>query len=253
MANPISKIVAYTLGKGASLKSYQKLEGKINRKTVDDIIAYTTIASVAAKDAVGCGMYVYQSLNNQKIPEKRRKFVSALDLTNGILMIASQVAMFFAMRKINKTLFNNIFKSFENGSWKIFGKQIRVNLKNFNKTAEAVQKKELPSYAKIHNEHIEMKDIAMSVFKSFTELAAATILAKRVIVPFIATPLASKVEKWLDKREKIKNGEIIDDNQSNPSMTGNEKTEGEKLDVIAPAQVVDESTNLLDLYKKNMK
>ena len=147
----------------------------------------------------------------------------------------------------------NIFKSFENGSWKIFGKQIRVNLKNFNKTAEAVQKKELPSYAKIHNEHIEMKDIAMSVFKSFTELAAATILAKRVIVPFIATPLASKVEKWLDKREKIKNGEIIDDNQSNPSMTGNEKTEGEKLDVIAPAQVVDESTNLLDLYKKNMK
>lgn len=34
MTNPISKVVAYTLNKGASLKPYQKLEGKIDRKTL---------------------------------------------------------------------------------------------------------------------------------------------------------------------------------------------------------------------------
>lgn len=241
MANPISKIVAYTLAKGAGLKPYQNLEGKINRKTVDDIIAYTTIASVAAKDAVGCGMYVYQSLHNDKIPEKRRKFVSALDLTNGVLMIASQVAMFFAMRKINAKLFDHIFPSFKNGSWKIFGKQIRVSDKKAGKAAN-----ELPTYAQIHNEHLGMKDIAFSVFKSFTELAAATILAKRVIVPFIATPLASKVEKLMNKHDQNNGIESETKDNSNPSMQGNQ--------IQKPIEEIEDGpTNLLDIYKKNMK
>lgn len=242
MANPISRIIAYTLSKGASSKPYQKLEGKINRKTVDDIIAYTTIASVAAKDAVGCGMYVYQSLNNEKIPEKRRKFVSALDLTNGILMITSQVAMFFAMRKINAKLFKNIFKSFEDGSWKIFGKQIRVDGKKARKTAE-----ELPSYAEIQNEHIGMKNIAFSVFKSFTELAAATILAKRIIVPFIATPLASKVEKLMNKHDQKHGIESESGDKSELSMKGNDSFE--KTSTVETEE--DEMTNLLDIYRKN--
>lgn len=242
MTNPISKVVAYTLNKGASLKPYQKLEGKIDRKTFDDIIAYTTIASVAAKDAVGCGMYVYQSLNNDKIPEKRRKFVSALDLTNGILMIVSQVAMFFAMRKINAKLFNKIFPSFKDGAYKLFGKQIRANGKKAGKAAS-----ELPDYSTVRNEHASMKDIAFSVFKSFTELAAATIVAKRIIVPFIATPLASKVEKLMDKHDAKKHGTQTDDSadNSNPSMTGADRVDA------SPVQEDDGMTNLLDIYKKN--
>ncbi len=243
MTNPISKIVAYTLGKGADLKAYRNLEGKINRKTFDDIIAYTTIASVAAKDAVGCGMYVYQSLNNEKIPEKRRKFVSALDLTNGILMITSQIAMFFAMRKINTKLFNHIFKSFENGSWKIFGKQIRVNGKKAGQAAS-----ELPTYADIHNEHLGMKEIAFSVFKSFTELAAATIVAKRILVPFIATPLARKVEKLMDKYNQKHGIETETQDNSNPSMKGSGKIEEPASN---PDVEEDETTNLLDIYKRN--
>ena len=47
---------------------------------------------------------------------------------------------------------------------------------------------------------------ALDVFKFVLDTAAATIIGKRVIVPLIATPFASKVEKWLDKREKMKNG-----------------------------------------------
>ncbi|MBO6257196.1 hypothetical protein J6N69_04090 [bacterium] len=244
MANPISKIVAYTLNKGASLKPYQKLESKINRITSDDIIAYTTIASVAAKDAVGCGMYVYQSLNNDKIPEKRRKFVSALDLTNGILMIVSQVAMFFAMRKINAKLFDKIFPSFRDGAYKLFGKQIRANGKKVKKPASELQ---LPDYSTIRNEHASMKNIAFSVFKSFTELAAATIVAKRIIVPFIATPLASKVEKLMDKYDAKKHGTQTDSTVDNsyPSMTGADRDNEVSL------QENDGMTNLLDIYRKN--
>ena len=247
MVSPISKAVAWTLNRGSSLKSYEKLEGKINRKTFDDIIAYTTIASVAAKDAVGCGMYVYQSLNNDKIPEKRRKFVSALDLTNGILMIASQVAMFFAMRKINAKLFDKIFPSFRDGAYKLFGKQIRANGKKAIEEAKAAGKaaSELPDYSTVRNEHTSMKDIAFSVFKSFTELAAATIVAKRIIVPFIATPLASKVEKLMDKHHADNTEENNNTNNSNLSMKG-----ADFSDAIS-AQEDNGTTNLLDIYRKN--
>ena len=104
MANPITKIVAGGLAGGSRTKAYNWLANKVTRKTVDDVIAYTTIGSVVAKDAVGCAMYVYQSLHNEKIPENRRGFVAALDLTNGGLMIASQLLLFFGMRKINDKL-----------------------------------------------------------------------------------------------------------------------------------------------------
>ena len=49
-------------------------------------------------------------MNNKKIPEEKRKFVAALDLTNGVLMIAAQIAMFFAMRKYSGPIFNKLFK-----------------------------------------------------------------------------------------------------------------------------------------------
>lgn len=40
-------------------------------------------------------------------------------------------------------------------------------------------------------------------FKVASTLIASTILAKRVIVPFIATPLAGKAENWMNKNEAI--------------------------------------------------
>ena len=85
---------------------------------------------------------------------------------------------------------------------------------------------------------------------SLADIAAATIVGKRVIVPLIATPFASKVEKWLDKREKMKNGELPaeEPDKSTPSMKGNEKVEEP---VQKPAIDEEEITNLLDIYKKN--
>ena len=51
------------------------------------------ITSIIAKDGVGCYMYVNQSLHNDKIPDDKRKFVAALDLANGGLMILMQILM----------------------------------------------------------------------------------------------------------------------------------------------------------------
>ena len=40
-------------------------------------LAVGTVSSIILKDGIGCAMYVTQSLNNDKIPEKKRKFVAA--------------------------------------------------------------------------------------------------------------------------------------------------------------------------------
>ena len=41
-----------------------------------------------------------------------------------------------------------------------------------------------------------------NAFSYLTSLAASTLLAKRVIVPFIATPLADKTEAWMNRNKK---------------------------------------------------
>lgn len=242
MVNPISKAGAWVLAKAADSRPYKALENKVDRTTADNIIAYTTIGSVAAKDIVGCAMYVYQSLNNDKIPEKRRRFVAALDLTNGVLMVASQVAMFFAMRRINEKLFHGLLKSFdkEGVHFGKYSRQIRANERRLTQDPSKVTDK-----SELRTEYASMKDMAFSLFKSVTELAAATIVAKRIIVPFIATPLASKVEKMMNKKDYEQ--PEADANNQNPAMKGNAD---ELKQIPEQTEAADGNTNLLDKYRK---
>lgn len=69
------------------------------------------VTSIVLKDGLGCYFYVKQSLNNDKIPEDKRKFVAALDLANGGLMIAMQLLMFFTIsnKKVQGKIFNKLF------------------------------------------------------------------------------------------------------------------------------------------------
>ena len=233
MTNPVS----YLLGKATQTNLYQNMVAKkVDAKTIEKAVAYTTIGSIAIKDGVGCGMYVYQSLNNDKIPEKRRKFVAALDLTNGVLMIASQIAMFFAMRKVNDKLFAKMFPSFNRGNIKQNVRIVRANEANAGQTPH--KKRE------ILNGVEALKCTAYEVFKSVTELVAATILAKRIVVPFIATPLAKKVEAKMDaKEQKEHNTQKIEHKQDSSTIITDSKTQfTQRFDTG--------STNLLDKYRK---
>lgn len=240
------KGVGKGVAKATNLKPAKWLGNKFDGD-LETALAIATVGSIIAKDGIGCAMYVTQSMNNKKIPDEKRKFVAALDLTNGLLMILAQIGMFFAMRKYSGPLFNKIFqKSFNPIAKSNTITRMRMWM---GKKGEPVVKK--LGLEKVFDEKVQKG--AMDVFKFVLDTAAATIIGKRVIVPLIATPFASKVEKWLDKREKMKNGEAVDDSQVSPSMKGNDKTEGENLDVIVPIEKEDESTNLLDLYKKNMK
>ena len=215
MVNPIGTGVSRVLGGITKSTPYNWATKNVNRKTMESAIAYTTIGSIGLKDFVGCCMYVYQSVHNDKIPEERRK--------------------------VNDKLFHKLFKSFDKEG-KVMGQNIRRYRAEQKLAGEKIDDK-----AKLRDSYLGMKDVAYSLFKSVTELVAATILAKRIIVPFIATPLASKVEKYMGKDSKASADKNKADDKSNPSMQG-------KLDIISSEAMttppIEESTNLLDKYRK---
>lgn len=152
------------------------------------------VTSIVLKDGLGCYLYVKQSLNNEKIPEDKRKFVAALDLANGGLMVGMQLLTFFTIsnRKVQDKIFN-----------KLFGK-------NFTRAADKAMKAALQKSDKLknisgqefHYAREADKQGLKNAFSYLTSLAASTLLAKRVIVPFIATPLADKTEAWMNRNKK---------------------------------------------------
>ena len=59
-----------------------------------DKIALIGVLSCVTKDALGCYLYVKQSMSNKDIPKDKRGFVAALDLVNGVFMIGMQLLTF---------------------------------------------------------------------------------------------------------------------------------------------------------------
>ena len=150
-------------------------------------ITGVAITSIVLKDALGCYMYVKQSLNNKKIPEEKRAFVAALDLANGGLMIASQLLAFFTISnpKVQQKMFNALFGKSMNRS---FRKGIIDQLEK-NPKFQSLGKKMLNDNFK------EFTKTASGALNMVTSLVASTIFAKRMVVPFIATPLATYLKE----------------------------------------------------------
>lgn len=152
------------------------------------------VTSIVLKDGLGCYLYVKQSLNNDKIPEDKRKFVAALDLANGGLMVAMQLLTFFTIssKKVQTKLFNSLFGEHFTRSAK---KALKFKLK---------QNSELTNMSGKEFYKAREKDLRglIGAFGYLTSLAASAIIAKRVIVPFIATPLADKTKAWMCRNDK---------------------------------------------------
>lgn len=233
ISSTIQTGAASVLGGVSKIKPMERLSNYFQKDPVN-AIALTTIGSIIVKDGVGCYKYVTQSLNNDKIPEKKRKFVAALDLTNGVLMIAAQIGMFFAMKKLTEPLFNLLYKK-------------TFNQKNIKEGIERIRMLQNKNNSKVSRKMNLEKDFAavkkgaLDVFKFVADIGAATILGKRVIVPLIATPLASKVQAKMEKH-------------STPtSENGNSDIKNQDSSV-KPQNILDiqdsEETNLLDRYKK---
>ena len=97
------------------------------------VLAAIGVGSIVAKDGLGCYMYVNQSLKNKDIPDDKRKFVAALDLANGGLMILFQIAMFASItnKKFQKRVFDQFFgKHFNRDATKAYRSAMNSD-KNF--------------------------------------------------------------------------------------------------------------------------
>ena len=207
-----------------------------------DFIDGLGVASIIAKDGLGCYLYVTQSLNNKNIPDDKRKFVASLDLTNGLLMILFQIAVFKMSKPVLTKLFNKT-------AGKIFERPLRKTyhamVKNKPEFADISGPKFRESFAKVHN---SVKD----AFIGIMSLASAAIVGKRMLVPLVATPLAGSVEKWMNEREAKQNGTLVENKEnkdnSQPSMQGG------MTNAPAPAPVATQfdtgSTNLLAKFKQ---
>src|SRR5574344_1892140 len=180
-----------------------------NRKYID----FLGVMSIILKDGLGCYLY----------------------LTNRLLMILMQLAMFFTVS--HKVCQSKMFDKF-------FGKMFDRPIK---KTYQQLIKNK-PGYEdmngiKFTQEFEKIRENVKDAFGGITSLAAATIVGKRMIVPFIATPLAGKVEKKMDKKNS-KNTESTPDNKptgtQQPAMKGSESQTNNNTT----------GTNLLEKYKK---
>lgn len=194
------------------------------RKNNVKYIAGIGILSIALKDGLGCYMYVKQSLNNKKIPPDKRKFVAALDLANGGLMILTQVATFFTIsnKKVQEKIFDKLFNKFFNRAARKGHKSQLLNIEKFEKLTGK----------NFYTAFEALKKSSASTFGVITSLVAATILAKRILVPFIATPLAEKTKKYLYGKEgkpaaaepEVKTAEVKEDKTNKPEAVKPETT-----------------------------
>ena len=194
--NPVTSGIAKALGGVLQSKPVKVLTKKF-QEDPEGTLAATTVASIVVKDGIGCYKYVTQSLNNKEIPEERRAFVASMDLTNGALMIGTQIAMFYIMKKYSAPMFEKLFgKSFSAKAKRDMLTWLRMDAKK-----NGLDK---PKKNMIEREFEKAKNEGLDLFKFIFDVGIATIIGKRIITPFIATPLAGVVQ---DKFMPVKKGE----------------------------------------------
>lgn len=199
------------------------------------------VTSIVLKDGLGCYLYVKQSLNNKKIPEDKRKFVAALDLANGGLMVGMQLLTFFTIsnRKVQDKIFDKLFgKSFTRAADKALKATLRKTDELKNITGQ-----------EYHYAREADKKGLKNAFSYLTSLAASTLLAKRVIVPFIATPLADKTEAWMNRNKKPIQTHKDTINTYNTEKPAAEVAEGKTANTNKPQE--NKTTNLLEKAVQN--
>ena len=159
-------------------------------------IAGLGVASIVLKDGFGCYLYVKQSLNNKEIPEDKRKFVAALDLANGGLMILLQVLMTYTISKkvFQEKMFNKMFG-------KLFNRQSSKSVQAIMESRDHLRGK-VKGNQEFHKAFADYKNSAIAALGTLTTLIAATTVGKRILTPFIATPLADKTKEWMCRNDK---------------------------------------------------
>ena len=192
-----------------------KIAEKIYRAAKENPVKFASsmaLTSALTKDALGCYYYVTQSLNNERIPEDKRNFVASIDLMNGIFNIIFQFSVGMWIEKRSSSWFDNTIGE-------------KLALKNTQKATDIVEKGLVRTdiTKNITKQQIEnsLRDVVLGPkgkasmwlkvgFGAATMLIATQILTKRVLVPFLATPMAGWFkDHYMDKKKKGKDKEEI--------------------------------------------
>ena len=162
-------------------------------------IGAITMASVLTKDVVNCFYYVTQALNNERIPEEKRSFVAGLDLANGILNVITQSAAGTGFNRFLKKYYKPLVedKFFSNDLPSKLAKKYKLDLcvaENYTKS---------------------LKTAAHAGAVAFGTLFVTQVICKRIIVPLLATPMATYFKGKFDTNKKNKKQDNADTIQIN--------------------------------------
>ncbi|MCQ2958519.1 MAG: hypothetical protein MJ180_06450 [Candidatus Gastranaerophilales bacterium] len=147
-------------------------------------LATITTLSCVSKDAVNCAFYTWQSCTNKRIPDDKRNFVAGLDLSNGILNVTLQLG---AGLLFDKVVFPKLYDDF-------------IGKKCFEKLPQKlVEKYKDLSLAKAEQHTKLLNKLARNGLMVIGTLVLTQILVKRVLVPSIATPMATYFKEKFDK------------------------------------------------------
>lgn len=164
-----------------------------NPKAAGAAVMIATVSNVT-KDGVNCAYYVAQSLNNERIPEDQRKFVAGMDLANGILNVILQTFAGTAIGKWAESFFKDKIapKYFSDKAYK----------EMYNKLDNKIKYEEFKGLMD------KNKNFAKIGFSVIAALVGMQVVIKRIIVPLIATPMASVFKKQLEQMEQKKKNQI---------------------------------------------
>ncbi len=161
-------------------------------------LANLALISTITKDGVNCYYYVTQSLRNKEIPDEKRKFVAALDLSNGIMNVLIPLVTGTYINKFTTKKFDSVIAD------KYFGKEAAQKMVNVLKKAKV---QDAEKAAEILTN--VSKKAGKAGFAVITSLVFAQVLCKRIITPSLATPLADVFKRQFEKAEakKAANGQ----------------------------------------------
>ena len=239
----ISKIGEYAakgIGKVADTQSVRKICENFKNDPIK-YAGYATLASLATKDAVGCYLYVTQSLNNKKIPEDKRRFVANMDLTNGILNVVTQIGLTFGLKKMYKPCFDKMLnKSFNSKACKNLITAFRRDAANAGESA--LRKLEA------EKQLAQTKQTIFSAFSAVMDIFIATIIAKRCVVPFLSTPITQYFTNKHDQKMEAKKAAEAKSAENTKGLEEKQETKETKAE---PTFSNNNSSNLLDKFKNN--
>ena len=147
--------------------SNSKIMQKHAEKVVgDDVLAARLlVGSNVLKDAVVYGFRYDKSRKNEEIPEEKRGFVAAMDLASGITTSVVQLALGFAIsnRKMQAKICNKLFGHLESKKPELF-------------------------------------ELSKKGFIAAAALIGSGVIGERMIVPLLATPIASVIKNKQEEK-----------------------------------------------------